>query len=99
MITIPLLNGAGNAHQSFDVQLGDNLLSFTINYITEYGPAWSVDISRDGVDIVSGAMLEPNAIITDNYNANIGRLIFVGDDVTLDNLGANNALVWLSDGE
>ena len=99
MITIPLLNGAANAHQKFTIQLGDNLLVFVVNYITLAGPAWSVDITREGVTLVSGAMLEPNAIITDNYNAGIGRLVFTGADVTLDNLGADNRLVWVSDDE
>tara|TARA_R110002049_G_scaffold101556_10_gene246517 strand:+ start:17845 stop:18144 length:300 start_codon:yes stop_codon:yes gene_type:complete len=99
MITIPLLNGADNAHQPFNFQLGDNFLQFTVNFVTLAGPSWSVDISREGVELISGAMLEPNAIITGNYNADIGRLIFVGDDVTLDNLGVDNKLVWLSDDE
>lgn len=99
MITIPLLNGADNAHQEFNVQLGDNFLQFVVNYVTEAGPAWSVDISREGVTLINGAMLEPNATITDNYNADIGRLVFVGDDVTLDNLGVDNKLVWISDDE
>ena len=89
MITIPLLNGAVNAHQEFDKQLGDNFLQFTINYVTLAGPSWSVDISRAGVSLINGAMLEPNAIITDNYDA----------DVTLDNLGVDNKLVWVSDDE
>jgi hypothetical protein len=99
MITIPLLNGAENAHQVFTIQLGDNLLVFTVNYITEAGPAWSVDITREGVTLISGAMLEPNAIITENYNAGIGRLVFIGAEVTLDNLGTDNRLVWVSDDE
>lgn len=99
MITIPLLNGAANAHQVFNKQLGDNFLQFTINYVTLAGPAWSVDISREGAVLINGAMLEPNAIITDNYDADIGRLIFTGEDVTLDNLGLDNKLVWVSDNE
>lgn len=99
MITIPLLNGAENAHQVFTIQLGDNLLVFTVNYITEAGPAWSVDITREGVTLISGAMLEPNAIITENYNADIGQLVFIGAEVTLDNLGTDNRLVWVSDDE
>lgn len=99
MITIPLLNGAANAHQVFNKQLGDNFLQFTINYVTLAGPAWSVDISREGTVLINGAMLEPNAIITDNYDADIGRLIFTGEDVTLDNLGLDNKLVWVSDNE
>lgn len=99
MITIPLLNGAANAHQRFTIQLGDNLLEFTLNYVTTYGPAWSVDIVCEGVTIISGAMLEPNAVITDNYEADIGRLVFVGEDVTLDNLGVDNSLLWVADDE
>lgn len=99
MITIPLKNGASNAHQLFTIQLGDNFLQFTLNYITIAGPAWSVDISREGVTLISGAMLEPNAVITDGYEAGIGKLVFIGDDVTLDNLGVNNRLVWVSDDE
>lgn len=99
MITIPLLNGAANAHQRFTIQLGDNLLEFTLNYVTTYGPAWSVDIAREGVTLVSGAMLEPNAVITDGYEAGIGRLVFVGENVTLDNLGLDNSLLWVADDE
>lgn len=99
MINIPLKNGAANAHQQFQIQLGDNFLQFTLNYITVAGPAWSLDIDREGVRLISGAMLEPNAEITQNYEAGIGRLVFIGDDVTLDNLGANNQLVWIADDE
>ena len=99
MITIPLKNGASNAHQIFTIQLGDNFLQFTLNYVTVAGPAWSVDVSREGVTLISGAMLEPNAVITDNYNAGIGRLVFTGAAVTLDNLGTDNRLVWVSDDE
>jgi hypothetical protein len=94
MMVIPLNGGAANAHQVFTIQLGENFLQFTLNYITIAGAAWSLDIDREGVRLISGAMLEPNAVITDNYNAGIGKLIFVGDDVTLDNLGINNSLVW-----
>jgi len=99
VITIPLLNGADNAHQEFDKQLGDNFLHFVVNYVTIVGPSWSVDISLEGVELINGAMLEPNAIITDNYDADIGRLVFIGDDVTLDNLGVDNRLIWVSDDE
>ena len=34
MITLPLRKGAANAHYTFDIQLGDNFLEFTLNYIT-----------------------------------------------------------------
>ena len=99
MITIPLLNGASNAHQSFEAQCGDNLLQFTVDYITDSGPAWSMNVSLADVTLMSGLMLEPNAILTETYMLSIGKLIFVGDEVTLDNLGTDNSLVWMSDDE
>lgn len=94
MITLPLKSGAANAHHTFNMQLGDNFLEFTLNYITVYGPAWSVDIRREGELLVGGAMLEPGADIIETYNAGIGKLYFYGADVTLDNLGKDNRLVW-----
>lgn len=99
IVGVPLKNGASNAHQIFNIQLGDNSLEFVINYITEAGPAWSCDINREGQTLIAGAMLEPGAEITKNYEANIGSLYFIGSDVTLDNLGVNNKLIWVSDDE
>lgn len=93
MITVPLAGGAVNSHQQFNIQLGENFLQFTINYITRFNE-WSVDIRREGVLLIAGAMLNPNAEITKNYNAGIGKLVFVGDEPTLDNLGQSNSLVW-----
>lgn len=93
MLTIPLLAGAVNAHQTQFVQLGDNFLEFKINYITRFG-CWSVDIFNEGVSVAYGAMLVPGSDIVGVYNAGIGRLIFIGDEPTLDNLGTANSLVW-----
>ncbi|ACG60379.1 hypothetical protein phiPLPE_57 [Iodobacter phage PhiPLPE] len=96
MQEVPLQGGAVNAHQFFTLQLGRNLLDFTINYLTTLdAPAWSMDISRAKVPLVRGAMLEPGSDVIDLYNAGIGKLVFVGDDVTLDNLGSDNHLVWV----
>lgn len=99
MIDIPLQSGAANAHQVFTMQLGDNLLEFHLNYITLAGPAWSMDVYREGVQLIAGAMLEPNAVVSFGYEAGIGRLVFTGDEVTLDNLGSANKLTWVSDDE
>ena len=96
MIEIPLAGGPQNAHQLFTMLLGDNLLEFRLNYITTAGPAWSLDISMEGTPILSGAMLEPSAVLTEYANLNIGNLVFVGDPVTLDNLGTANQLVWIA---
>lgn len=93
MITIPLKNGAVNAHQIFFVQLGDNFLEFRLNYITRF-PGWSLDILREGETLIAGAMLVSGAEITKNFNAGIGRLLFIGDDPTIDNLGQSNSLIF-----
>lgn len=96
MITIPLLSGASNAHQRFTMLLGGKTLEFIINYITVAGPAWSMDIYHKGTLLIAGAMLEPGAEVSQNYGADIGgRLVFIGADVTLDNLGRDNRLVWV----
>jgi hypothetical protein len=96
MITVPLKGGAVNAHQTQSVQLGDNFLELRISYVTRF-PGWSMDVLREGVVLIAGAMLVPGAEITKNYNAGIGTLKFVGDEPTLDNLGQSNSLVWESD--
>jgi hypothetical protein len=98
MIEIPLESGSKNAHQTFSVQLGDNYLDFEINYVGYIDtPCWTVNISMDKTPLVMGAMLVSGADITANYNANIGRFAFVGDETTLDNLGKSNNLVWVTE--
>ncbi len=97
MLTIPLSAGAANAHQRFSVQLGENLISFEIDYVSYLDdPAWSMNISRDGTYLAYGAMLEPGCDVISSYATGIGQLVFVGSDVTLDNLGVSNFLVWVA---
>jgi len=98
MQEIPLSNGSANAHQEFTLQLGDNYLDFEINYISYTDTeSWTMNIYRDGTPLVLGAMLVPGADVTSGYTADIGRFIFVGDEVTLDNLGKDNHLVWVNE--
>lgn len=98
MLTIPISGGAANAHQQFSVQLGDNLIDFEIDYVSYLdSPAWSMNLYRDGTLLAAGAMLEPGCDVISSYNAGIGRLVFTGADVTLDNLGIDNALTWVDD--
>lgn len=98
MQVIPLTAGAANAHQRFSVQLGENLIDFEIDYVSYLDlPAWSMNLLRDGSVLVAGAMLEPGCDVIQNYRAGIGRLVFTGADVTLDNLGIDNALTWVDD--
>lgn len=96
---IPLVGGSLNAHQIFTVQLGDNLLDFTLNYLQS--GQWSVNIEREGTVLVAGAMLEPNADIIEAWQLgdDIGKLVFTGENTTLDNLGINNTLTWVSPDE
>lgn len=96
MLTIPLGAGAANSHQRFDVQLGENLINFEIDFISYLAtPAWSMNLLRDGSMIVSGAMLEPGSDIIQSYRAGIGQMVFTGNDATLNNLGIENFLVWI----
>ncbi|PMX22773.1 MULTISPECIES: hypothetical protein [unclassified Pseudomonas] len=96
MVTIPLTAGTGNAHQRFSIQLGDNLIAFEIDFISYLDePAWSMNLKRGGVRLASGAMLEPGSDVIQSYQAGIGQLVFTGKDVTLDNLGIDNFLVWI----
>lgn len=98
MQEIPLSNGSANAHQRFSLQLGDNYLDFEVDYLSYLDvPAWTLSILRDATPLVLGAMLVPGADVVSGYRANIGRFVFVGDEVTLDNLGVNNHLVWVSE--
>lgn len=96
MLTIPLGAGAANAHQRFSVQLGDSLIDFELDFISYLdSPDWSMNLVRDGTRLVSGAMLEPGCDVIQSYRAGIGQLVFTGAEVTLDNLGIENFLVWV----
>lgn len=98
MIEIPLSNGSANAHQTFNVELGGKYLSFELNYLSYLSvPGWTMNITRDGTPLVTGAMLVPGADVVANYRADIGLLVFVGDEPTLDNLGIDNHLLWVSE--
>lgn len=91
---IPLSRGSVNAHQNFNSQLGDNLIEFEINYLQS--GQWSMNLSREGVPLAAGVMLEPGTDVIQSYTLGIGQLIFVGQDTTLDNLGLDNHLVWVA---
>ncbi|MBP5100261.1 phage baseplate plug family protein [Pseudomonas protegens] len=96
MLTIPLAAGVDNARQRFSVQLGDNLIAFQVDFISYLDlPAWSMNLIRGGVTLASGVMLEPGSDVIQSYQAGIGQLVFTGKDVTLENLGIDNFLVWI----
>ncbi len=98
MLTIPLKAGAVNAHLTSTTTLGDESFTLVQNYVTPMGRgAWSLDVWLDDARVKSGMMLEPNSIY--KLGGSYGRLAFVGDEATLDNLGIANSLVWISDDE
>lgn len=95
---IPLQGGAVNAHQTINVQLGDNFVDITFDYRTII-EQWSVKIEQDGNILVPSVMLEPNINILQHYPdlaVSIGAIYFTGLEATLDNLGSDNNLVWES---
>ncbi len=98
MISIPLSNGAVNAHQIFQVELGDNTVEFYVNWNTteEY---WSADLYVEGELKCAGVILLVGDELLGVYNAGLGRLVMAGTDPTLDNLGTDNQLIWISDDE
>lgn len=95
---IPLTGGAANAHHQFEVQLGDTLVTFEINYRTLTG-RWTMNLLIEGERIVNGAALTPGSDIIEHWYTGLGRMVFTGDPVTLDNLGVANKLVWISPDE
>ncbi len=89
---IPLTPGV--VPQVFTIRLGENQVRFELNYIQT--GQWLCNLFRGNQPLAKGVMLEPNADIIEPFNLGIGRLIFVGEDTTLDNLGVANHLVWIA---
>ena len=98
MTVIPLVGGAANADYKFQIQLGDNTVDFHVHYLTTRSQ-WMCDLSVEGVNVAEGVMLQAGDELLQSYNAGIGRLVMTGTDPTLDDLGTNNKLVWVSDDE
>ena len=98
MIEIALRSGSANAHQRFTQRLGGNLLEFRVNFLAyQEVPLWIMDVYRDGAPVALGLGLNAGAVVTEAYNLpeDLGRLMFVGAEATLENLGKDNHLVWL----
>ena len=92
MILIPLLSGHENSHQRFSIQLGDNLLDFRLDWIYYYR-FWSMSISVEGVNRLSGGVLSAGTVVN-RHVIDLGVLTFEGSDATLNNLGKDNKLIW-----
>ena len=98
MKVISLSGGAKNAHQTFTVNLDNNYLEFSLNYVSYTDqPCWNLDIYRDSVALVSGVILRCGGDMLADYRAGIGQLLLLGKEPTLDNLGTENTLVWIEE--
>ena len=96
MIEIPLKSGYEYSKHSFMVNLENNQLLFKQEYLSYVeNPHWIISIYRDSLPIVVSRALLANTEITTFSTMNIGRLVFVGKEATLDNLGVDNKLIWV----
>ncbi|CAH9012742.1 conserved hypothetical protein [Vibrio phage 191E37-1] len=106
---IPLIGGESNANYSQLIDLGEYSYQIVVHY--QQNGQWSLDLIADGdvgdiptttVNsdnyVAMGCMLEGGADLVAMYGITklFGQLFFVGDEATLDNLGAANKLVWYS---
>lgn len=97
MINITLLAGVQNSHQRFQQRINGRLISFEVDYVsyTPY-PHWVMNVYQDGAPLGFGLPLNVGADLLANHNVgDFGRLVFVGEEATLDNLGIANSLVWI----
>lgn len=100
MKEILISGGAENAHQTFTANLGGKELTFRLDFMTYVeNPAWNLDISMKGETLVCGLLLKCGVDLLKPYHLGIGKLVMVGDEPTLQNLGVQNSLVWIAEDE
>lgn len=96
MKEITLSGGASNARQEFQATLNDREITFRLFWCSYVdSPFWNVDLFEKGERLVSGLVLKPGCDLLAAYHLDLGRLIMVGEEPTLDNLGERNHLVWV----
>lgn len=98
MINISLLAGVQNAHQRFSQRVNGRLLDFQIDFVSyTKNPHWIMSVQVDGAPLADGIPLNVGADLLANQNVgNFGKLVFVGEPATIDNLGIANSLVWVA---
>jgi hypothetical protein len=93
---IPLSGGAENAHQSFYAQLGAHEITFKLDFMSYVDdPYWNCDLAENGETLVAGLKLVGGCDLLEPYQLGLGKLIMTGAVPTLDNLGAENHLIWV----
>lgn len=100
MKVIPLSGGAKNAHQTFSVLLGDRELTMRLDFMAYIDvPSWNLTIEEDEEVLVEGLLLRCGCDMIAPYQLGLGKLVIVGEEPTLDNLGVTNELVWVAEDE
>ncbi len=100
MIEIPLTN---SPEQKFSINLGGETYDFRVLLSSRTGK-WSMDISKNGIDLVNGVYLVGGVDILAQYNLPIKNAYVVNlDDRRLDpnkeGLGTSSKLFLLTDSE
>lgn len=96
MIEIPLKGGYEYSKQSFITNLDNNQVMFDLEFLSYVeNPHWVISVYRDSLPIVVSRALLANTEITTFSTMNVGRIVFVGEEATLDNLGVDNKLIWV----
>jgi hypothetical protein len=100
MVEIPLVGGAGNTHQTFSAILGGVELSFKLDYLAYLeSPAWNMTLGKGNEVLVEGLLLKCGCDMLAPYQFGLGALVLAGNDPTMNNLGVENTLYWLSEDE
>ena len=100
MVEIPLVGGAGNTHQTFSSILGGVELSFKLDYLAYLeSPAWNMTLGKGNEVLVEGLLLKCGCDMLAPYQFGLGALVLAGNDPTMNNLGVENTLYWLSEDE
>lgn len=87
--TIPLKNGL--AYQKFSVTLDGTLVTFRLQWLTQYG-YFLVSLYSGDTAIARGRGLHPGVNLLDGLNVDIGPIYLEGDAPTVSNLGVDNKL-------
>lgn len=99
MFEVKLQGNVKNAHQEFSVTLGDYIFNFEMDWITR-NQEWKVAISIVDQDesLITDAILNPGVNLLDGIFG-YGRFYCYGEQPTLNNLGIDSFLIWVSDDE
>lgn len=99
MIEVKIQGGYVNAHQEFSVALGKTVFNINLDWISRL-KEWKVSIYAEdkSIILVTDAVLNPGMNLLDGI-AGYGRFYCYGDQPTIDNIGTDSFLLWVSDDE